>query len=85
MLRIGGPSLLHTFAKLNKLPSSSYIYKTLKSSIHFEYSFHMDFKDIIKLNIKQFFNCESGFFVIKMDELAINPRARWSPNNNEIP
>jgi uncharacterized membrane protein len=39
VLRIGGPNLLYTFSKLNKLPSTSYIYKTLKTSVHFEYAF----------------------------------------------
>ena len=51
--------------------------------MHFEYSFEKKI-DVVRDNIKQFFNFQNGFFEIKMDEFAIDPRARWCPSNNEI-
>ena len=83
-MRIGGPSLLHAFSQQNKLPSSSYIYKLVKSTIKIEYSIEKDYRALISQNMLQFFKGVNGFYAIKMDEFGINQKARWSPSNNEI-
>lgn len=71
VLRIGGPRLLDTFNHLNYLPSSSLIYKAVKNKIHLEVDITAPLKDTIQKNIIQFYKDCSGFFTIKMDEIAL--------------
>ncbi len=83
-LRIGGPRLLHAFASQNKLPSTSYICKVLNTTIRIDYSYKKCFSQIMRSNILRFFNICKGFYSIKLDEMAIVQKARWSSDNNEI-
>ena len=53
-------------------------------SLKLEYSYYLEISEIILNNINQHFKKEKGIFGIKMDGIAIFPRARWSPSNNEI-
>jgi hypothetical protein len=49
-----------------------------------DYSNTKPVKEIINLNIQKAFNQTEGLFSIKLDEIAITQRARWSAYNNEI-
>lgn len=85
VLRIGGPSLLYTFSQQNRLPSASYIYKITKSNVEILFSYDQTITSIIRKNISHFFNAVNlGFFSIKMDEIALVQRLRWSSITNEI-
>jgi hypothetical protein len=75
---------LHAFASQNKLPSTSYIYKVLNTTIRIDYSYNKCYSQIIRSNILRFFNNCKGFYSIKLDETAIVQKARWSSDNNEI-
>ena len=82
-LRIGGPRLLYAFNQLNYLPSSSSMYKQLKSSINLDISNYTDLDAKIKHNIKQYYTNCRGAFGIKI-EFRINQKLRWNCNSNEI-
>lgn len=84
MLRIGGPSLLYAFSQQNKLPCASYIYKLVHNEINFKLSYMESIKKVVDYNISQFYKESNGFFSIKLDEIALVPRARWSSENNEV-
>ena len=84
VLRIGGPALLFAFSQQNKLPCASYIYKIMQNNIQIQYSLMESCSNTIRSNLKQFFSYSDAFYSIKMDEIALMPRARWSPDNNEI-
>jgi hypothetical protein len=83
-LRIGGPRLLNAFNKQNLLPSSSYVYKALKNDINIFFSYECSLKHMIQTNIQYFFQNCTGFFSLKLDEISINSRIRWSQDTNEM-
>ncbi|CAF0901890.1 unnamed protein product [Brachionus calyciflorus] len=86
VLRIGGPRLLYTFNKLNQLPSSSLVNKALNTTMNIELSYSKTISEMVLINMSKFFD-ENGFdrfYSIKIDEIAISPKIRWSPGNNEI-
>ena len=83
-LRIGGPRLLHAFSVSNYLPESSVVYKALRQSIKINTSLDCPLKSVIDDNVFQFFDDRSGFFSLKMDEIAINPELRYCNEDNEF-
>ena len=48
------------------------------------YSYDAEVADTIKINILEYFNNFTGVYSIKMDEIAIVSRIRWSTDNNEV-
>lgn len=84
VLRIGGPRLLYTFNHLNYLPSSSSIYKACKNNLKLVISLDTPLHRAISSNISQFFQQTSGFYSIKMDEIALSPKVRYHPETNEF-
>ena len=48
------------------------------------YSYDAEVADTIKINILEYFNNVTGVYSIKMDEIAIVSRIRWSTDNNEV-
>ena len=83
-LRIGGPRLLHAFSVTNYLPESSVVYKALRQSIKINTSLNPSIQSVIDDNISQFFKNRSGFFSIKMDEIALKPEIRYCNEDNEF-
>ncbi len=84
VLRIGGPALLQAFHAQNKLPSCSFVNKLLSSEVRICHFYDQPIEYTINHNIMQFVSEQNGFFSIKMDELALTPRASWNTQTNEI-
>lgn len=84
VLRIGGPALLHIFSVKNMLPSDSFIYKSLKNKIKISFSYETPIRDCINNNIHNFTQNCTSFYSIKLDEIALSPRIRWSTKTNEF-
>lgn len=47
-------------------------------------SYEKSIVDIVRANMSQYFDHCEGLYSLKMDEIALNPRIRWSPYTNEI-
>ena len=66
------------------LPSSSLIYKAVNYKANkFKGSIGVDIEDNIIENISSAAQRRSGFFSIKIDELAITPKIRYNSDSNE--
>ncbi len=48
------------------------------------YSYDCEAGVVIEDNILQFFKSKMGVYSMKMDEIAISQRIRWSPDNDEV-
>ena len=83
-LRIGGPRLLHAFSVSNHLPESSVVYKALRQTMKINTSLDCPVESVIEDNINEFLKNRSGFFSLKMDEIAINPELRYCNEDNEF-
>ena len=49
-----------------------------------EFSYDKDLNTIIRANINKFFKNCAGFYMIKMDEIAIKPKCVWLHRTNDI-
>jgi hypothetical protein len=86
IVKTAGSRVAELLSNDNKIGSSDYLNKCLKDQTIIEYSSSTSktAQDTINANIKMFFNDCSGFFSIKMDEIALKPSIRYNPKNNEI-
>jgi hypothetical protein len=48
------------------------------------YSYDSEVGFVIEDNILKFFKSKMGIYSMKMDEIAISQRIRWSPDNDEV-
>ena len=83
VLRIGGPRLLWTFDKLNMLPSKSLVSRMLNGKITMAFGYDQPINEYIDKNLAPILS-EKGLLSLKMDELVIVPRIKWSCETNEI-
>jgi hypothetical protein len=83
-LRIGGPRLLAAFSKMNLLPSQSTVTRSLAKTPKLQFSLALTEEDIIDRNLQNYFANAVGYYCMKIDEIAINPRIRWCATTNEL-
>ena len=69
---------------LNQLPSHSYMSKILTNKIDLEYSLERNLEYTINANIKQFFQQNSGFYQLMVDEIVINSKTSYDYKLNEF-
>ena len=83
VLRIGGPRLVTAFSKSNMLPCTSSIKSFLSGNYPITYNYNKTIEEIIEANIAPLL-ATKHLISLKMDELVIVPRIKWSSETNEI-